>query len=57
MNIEPDISEHGYICKRCNEAAPLGVGYASYDHRITYADSKDLTSCQCGYSQKAQPAS
>lgn len=57
MNIEPDISEHGYICKRCNEAAPLGVGYASYDPRISYADSKDLTSCQCGYSQKAQPTS
>ena len=57
MSTESTISEHGYICKRCNEAAPLGVGYASYDPRITYADSKDLTSCQCGYSQKAQPAS
>jgi len=57
MSTESTISGHGYICKRCNEAAPLGVGYVSYDPRITYIDSRDLTSCQCGYSQKAQPAS
>lgn len=53
MNTELITTDHhGYICKRCAAPAPMGIGYISYDPDATYADSKDLTSCACGYSQK-----
>lgn len=52
MKAQESAENEGYICKRCHKPAPLGVGYISHDPAITYADSKDRTSCPCGYSQK-----
>ena len=51
MKTQENAENEGYICKRCHKTAPLGVGYISHNP-ADYADSKDRTSCPCGYSQK-----
>ena len=45
--------EAGYICKKCGKPSPLGIGYASHDQGA-YERSKNLTQCECGYSQKPE---
>jgi len=40
---------HGYICKKCFGASPVGVGYVS-DGSAAAAASASVTSCPCGYS-------
>lgn len=37
----------GYICKKCGEPSPVGVGYTSSQPR-----TGDLARCACGYSVK-----
>ncbi len=41
----------GYVCKKCEGAAPVGVGYAIYGWSGVADESR--TSCDCGYSRKA----
>lgn len=42
----------GFICKKCEAPSPIGVGFT--DHSPGAREkSMNLTSCQCGYSQKA----
>src|SRR5699024_11972775 len=50
MKAQENAENEGYVCKRCHKPAPLGVGYISHNP-ADYADSKDRTSCPCGYSQ------
>ena len=52
MKTQENAEKEGYVCKRCHKPAPLGVGYIRHDPAIAYADSKNCTSCPCGYSQK-----
>lgn len=40
----------GYVCKRCGEASPVGIGYAVHGWRGVADES--LTACSCGYSAK-----
>lgn len=41
----------GYICKKCEAPAPVGVGYTAYSPTAE-SESANITSCECGYSQK-----
>lgn len=41
----------GFICKRCSEPSPLGIGYAAAGEDAAQA-SATTTACKCGYSRK-----
>lgn len=42
---------HGFFCKRCGGAAPIGIGYVTNGAAAEKA-SESITGCPCGYSQK-----
>lgn len=46
-------NQAGFICKQCEEPAPIGVGYAD-NSPGAYEASKDLDTCQCGQSKRAE---
>lgn len=41
----------GFICKQCDSASPLGVGYTGDRSEAAYRASRDRKTCDCGYSQ------
>lgn len=41
----------GYICKKCGDVAPEGVGYISREPAAVQR-SATTVSCACGYSQR-----
>ena len=43
----------GYMCKKCGQPAPLGVGYTDTSPGAAQA-SQQVTSCPCGHSQTAR---
>ena len=45
-------TECGYVCKRCGNPSPMGVGYAVEGWLSAHASSS-LTACECGYSRAA----
>lgn len=46
---ESRTGECGYICKRCGDVAPYGVGYASTEPAAVQR-SRTTARCACGYS-------
>lgn len=42
----------GYVCKRCNGPAPMGVGYA-FQSLPGVVASLSIDACPCGYSMLA----
>ena len=45
MKAQENAEKEGYVCKRCHKPAPLGVGFISHDPAITFAATKNRTSC------------
>ena len=44
----------GYICKKCEGPAPVGVGYVLHgDVRTNPAEAAKITACPCGQSVRA----
>lgn len=43
----------GFVCKRCGEPSPVGIGYVSYADNAE-RKSRHLTRCACGYSCKPE---
>ncbi len=43
-------NEIGFICKKCSNPAPVGIGYTDNTPGAAAA-SKKITACVCGYSQ------
>lgn len=37
----------GYVCKKCNGPAPVGIGYATSEPA-----TGDVETCPCGYSRR-----
>lgn len=51
MNDTTDTTEaHGYVCKRCGTASPVGIGYVAPGEEAERA-SYDCFKCRCGYSR------
>jgi|SRR5690625_894620 len=51
MNATTDTTEaHGYVCKSCGTASPVGIGYAAPGVEAARA-SYDCFKCRCGYSR------
>ncbi len=48
------LPDHGYICKKCGQASPVGVGYVA-DGAAAAAVSAAITVCPCGNSRTATP--
>ena len=43
---------HGFICKRCGDVAPEGVGYATKEP-AAIERSRTTRACACGHSRRA----
>jgi len=43
---------HGYVCKRCGDVAPYGVGYVS-DEPAAVQRSRTTERCACGHSVRS----
>jgi len=51
MNTTTDTTEaHGYVCKRCGTASPVGIGHVAPGEEAARA-SYDCFKCRCGYSR------